>query len=87
MLKMIPPAPVLARNRRDEVMSWTWEHGTQRERGEMVRSHVTACRGDHEKLRELFWLTESGLRRILAGDDWRPEYEDGARRAQQEGTK
>lgn len=52
--------------------AWTWNNGTPRERGEMVRQHISAPR---ENLLSLFQLTPDGLDKILSGDDWRPEYE------------
>lgn len=42
----------------------------------MIRSHLVACHGSRLTLCKLFLLTEEGARKILDGDDWRPEYED-----------
>ena len=56
-------------------MGWTWENGTPRERAEMVRSTLRRCLGNREAMLDLFNLSETGLRRILAGEDWKPEYE------------
>lgn len=57
-------------------MTWTWKSGTPRERADMIRSHLVACHGSRLTLCKLFLLTEEGARKILDGDDWRPEYED-----------
>lgn len=55
---------------------WTWENGTPKERADMVRSHLNHCHGSAVELRKLFHLTEHGAQRILAGDDWKPEYSE-----------
>lgn len=57
-------------------MAWTWQTGTPRERAETVRRHAFDGRPIPEaNLLTLFNLTEIGLRRILAGGDWRPEFD------------
>lgn len=57
-------------------MAWSWETGTPAERAHTVRRHAFDGRPIPEaNLLTLFNLTEVGLRRILAGDIWRPEYD------------
>ena len=58
--------------------AWTWESGTPKERGEMVRSTLPHVRHDMEKLCELFCLTGTGAREIVAGSDWKPEHDTNA---------
>lgn len=53
---------------------WQWETGTPKERADTVRAHLAACHGDYEVLAKLFFLTGDGVRQILSGDIWRPEY-------------
>lgn len=53
---------------------WTWAGATPQERGEWVRLHWGHCRRDEEALAKLFNLTAQGVRNILHGDDWKPEY-------------
>jgi hypothetical protein len=56
--------------------SWKWETGTPQERADTVRRHAFDGRPIPEaNLLTLFNLTEVGLRRILGGDIWRPEYD------------
>lgn len=53
---------------------WTWKRATPRERGEWVRVSWSHCLRRLPALCDLFGLTEQGAVKILAGDDWRPEY-------------
>jgi hypothetical protein len=55
--------------------SWTWNTATPKERGEHVRGTAPHCFHNLETLRGLFNLTPHGLRQIMAGDHWRPEYQ------------
>lgn len=55
---------------------WTWATASPRERAAMVRGHARGSRPlSFDQLCELFDLTKNGLDAILAGNDWRPEYE------------
>lgn len=60
-------------------MAWSWETGTPRERADTVRRHAFSGRTIPESnLLTLFNLTDVGLRRIMAGEDWRPEFDADA---------
>lgn len=55
---------------------WTWERAPPRERAEMVRNHTYGAKPlSWDAIKELFCLTDIGMRRIMAGDIWRPEYQ------------
>ncbi len=54
---------------------WTWATASPQERGEWVRRHLRTGKMSAEAVRDLFELTETGLRAIQDGDDWRPEHE------------
>lgn len=54
---------------------FTWDTAGPRERGMWVRDHLKVCRYDIRRLCDLFELTEAGAERILAGEDWQPEFE------------
>jgi hypothetical protein len=56
--------------------TWTWAGATPAERAAWVRDHFYHHCFSNEKLTcDLFNLTEDGCNRILAGEDWRPEFE------------
>lgn len=57
------------------ISAWTWATASAVERGCWVREHMRSMRYSVPGLCELFGLTEDGARKILNGDDWRPEYE------------
>jgi hypothetical protein len=52
--------------------AFRWEAASPSERGKMVRQHRYERKLN---LKELFCLTDEGLEEILAGRDWKPEYE------------
>lgn len=54
--------------------AWTWVKATPRERAEFVRQHRHDSSFTQDKLCELFDLTHDGLRQIMNGADWRPDY-------------
>ena len=54
---------------------WTWATASARERGIWVRASFRGCLHGIPALCDLFELTESGARKILDGDEWRPEYQ------------
>lgn len=51
---------------------WTWEAGTPRERGEIIRQH--RIRMSNDDICALFGLTETGADAILNGADWHPRH-------------
>lgn len=54
--------------------TWTWDAASPSDRAAHVRQHIAACCYDDGALGRLFCLTEEGVKRIRAGDIWRPEY-------------
>jgi hypothetical protein len=56
-------------------MGWTWKEANPHQRGECVRTTAPHCFDSQTHLMKLFNLTANGLQKIMAGDQWRPEYE------------
>jgi len=52
---------------------WTWETASRSERGEWIRSHEMKL--DRNHLKQLFCLTDEGMKAILDGSDWHPRFE------------
>lgn len=56
--------------------AWRWATSSPQERAEMIRRHAGGTRPlPVANLCELFDLTEFGLMRVMAGEDWKPEFE------------
>lgn len=51
---------------------YAWKTATPRERADAIRMHVETVGVDLTKI--LFNLSEDGLNKIRAGDNWRYEY-------------
>lgn len=52
---------------------WSWERGSNEERGQMVRQHTNSGLSD-DQLCDLFNLTKEGLNIIRNGGRWRVEF-------------
>ncbi len=56
------------------IRQWSWETGTPFERAEMVRRHLNSPGLHWDSVRELFNLTDEGIRMIARGENWCEEY-------------
>ena len=53
-------------------MADRWEKMSPRERADLIRAHRSL---GSNAVRELFRLTQRGLRMIIMGEDWKPQYQ------------